>query len=76
MPITKEILSMFEFNQNPEIALSVDDHFDECALSQERSVPTDSFDASISTHCKGGNPLSYGTTIIIKIKHFYSGRMA
>ena len=41
MPITKEILSMFEFNQKPKIALSVDDHFDECALLQERSVPTD-----------------------------------
>ena len=41
MPITKEILSMFEFSQNPKIALSVDNHSDEYALSQERSVPTD-----------------------------------
>ena len=41
MSIAKEILSMFEFNRNPKIALSVDNHFDECALSQERSVPTD-----------------------------------
>ena len=32
---------MFEFNLNQNIALSVTNHFDECALSQERSVPTD-----------------------------------
>ena len=41
MPIAKEILSMFEFNRNPKIALSVDNHFDECPISQQRSVPTD-----------------------------------
>ena len=41
MPIAKEILSMFEFSRNPKIALSVYNHFNECALSQERSVPTD-----------------------------------
>ena len=41
MPIAKEILSMFEFNRNPKIALSYDNHFDEYALSQERRVPTD-----------------------------------
>ena len=41
MPIAKEMLSSFEFNRNPKIALSVDNHFDECALLPERSVPTD-----------------------------------
>ena len=41
MPITKEILSMFGFNRNLKISLSVDNDFDECALSQERGVPTD-----------------------------------
>ena len=41
MPIAKEILSMFEFNQNSKIALSIDNHFDECTLSQHRSVPTE-----------------------------------
>ena len=38
MPIAKEILSIFEFNlkkkQRPF-------HFDECPLSQQRSVPTE-----------------------------------
>ena len=32
---------MFEFSRNPKIALSVDNHFDECTLSQEKGVPTD-----------------------------------
>ena len=52
MPIGKEILSMFELSRNPKIALSVDNHFNECALSRERSVPTDlskPLNASVST---------------------------
>ena len=40
MPMTNEILSMFEFNLNPKIALSVNNHFDECPPSKQRSVPT------------------------------------
>ena len=57
MPITKEILSMFEFSRNSKIALSIDNHFDVCTLSQHRSVPTEQkktyeYDASISTHYK------------------------
>ena len=32
---------MFEFSRNPKIALSVDNHFNECNLSQEKVVPTD-----------------------------------
>ena len=39
MPIAKEILNMFEFSRNQKISLLVDKHFDECAPSQERSVP-------------------------------------
>ena len=41
MRIEREILSMFEFSRNPKIALSVENHFDEYTLSQEKSVPTD-----------------------------------
>ena len=58
MPIAKEILNMFEFSRNPKITLSVDNHFDECALSQERSVPTEQPTLSmhryllIESHCK------------------------
>ena len=48
MPIAKEILSMFEFSRNPKIAFSVDNHFDECTLLQETSVPTDR--QSLSVH--------------------------
>ena len=33
--MAKEILNMFEFNRNPKIALSVDNHFDECPLLQQ-----------------------------------------
>ena len=40
MSITKEILSMLEFNCNPKFALSVNTHFDECPPSKQRSVPT------------------------------------
>ena len=58
MLIAKEILSMFEFSRNPKLALSVNDHFDECSLSQEKSVPTDRQTLSmhryvlIESHCK------------------------
>ena len=41
MSITREILGMFEINQKQKITFSVDNHFDECPLSQQRSVPTD-----------------------------------
>ena len=41
MLIAREILNMFEFSRNQKIALFVDKHFDECPLSQQRSVPTD-----------------------------------
>ena len=51
MPIAKEILSMFEFSRNPKKALSVNNHFDECILSQEKVYPH-TFDASICTHRK------------------------
>ena len=34
MPIAKEILGMFDFSRNPKIALSVDNQFDKCTLSQ------------------------------------------
>ena len=37
MPIAKEILDMFEFLK----IFSLDNYFDECHLSQQRSVPTD-----------------------------------
>ena len=49
---------MFEFSRNPKLALSVNDHFDECSLSQEKSVPTDRQTLSmhqyvlIESHCK------------------------
>ena len=38
MPITKEILSMFEFSQNKK---KLNFNFDECPVSQQRSVPTE-----------------------------------
>ena len=41
MPIEKEILDMFEFSRNQKITFSIDNHFDEWTLSQQRSVPTE-----------------------------------
>ena len=41
MPIEKEILDMFEFSRNQKNTSSIVNHFDEWALSQQRSVPTD-----------------------------------
>ena len=41
MPIAREILNMFEYSRSQKVALSVDNHFYECPLSQQRSVPTD-----------------------------------
>ena len=36
--MAREILSMFEFSRNKTKAFSVDSHFDECPLWQQRSV--------------------------------------
>ena len=41
MLIEKEILNMFEFSRNKKNTIFVDTNFDECPLSQQRSVPTD-----------------------------------
>ena len=42
MPIAKEISSMFEFNRNKKKPqFPIDNNFDECPLSQQKSVPTD-----------------------------------
>ena len=48
MPITKEILSLFEFSQNKKKKnFSVDNHFDEWPPSQQRSVPTEGLTLSM-----------------------------
>ena len=41
MPIAKEILDMFEYRRNQKNIFSMDNHFNECHLSQQRSVPTE-----------------------------------
>ena len=41
MPITKEIFNMFEFSRNQKYTFSIEIHFDEWPLSQQRSVPTE-----------------------------------
>ena len=36
-----EILNIFEFSRKPKKNLSIDNHFNESALSQQRCVPTE-----------------------------------
>ena len=40
MIIERKILNMYEFSRISEIAISVDNHFDEYTPSQGKSVPT------------------------------------
>ena len=92
MPIAKEILDMFEFsrkdltfsidNLSDEWPLSQQRSvpIEPLTLSMHRYILIESHRkpsvALWGTPLKGGNPLSYATEIIIKIKQFYSGRMA
>ena len=64
MPIAREILNMFEFSQNQKKTFSVDNHSDECPLSQQRSVPTDRQTLSIHQYLQSqGFHRSVGTTL-------------
>ena len=77
MPIAKETLSMFEFSRKPKIPLSVDNHFDECTLSQEESLPTDRQTLSthqyvlMESHCKASVALRVHPFILICLDHSY-----
>ena len=64
MPIAREILNMFEFSRNQKVAHSVDNHFDECPLSQQRSVPTDGQTLSMHRYLQSqGSRHSVGTPL-------------
>ena len=80
MPIAKEILNMFEFNQNQNNTFTVDNHFNECALSQQRSVPTyrqtllmHRYLQSQGLRCSVGTPL-HGKSLLTCLLAFRSDK--
>ena len=71
MPIEKEILDMFEFSRNQKNTSSIDNHFDEWPLSQQRSGPTDQLTLSMHQYLSSQ---AFRRSVGTPIQHILSAR--
>ena len=70
MLIAREILNMFEFSRNQKIALSVDNHFNEChSVGTPLYKPLEQCDNSVQTFQTIQNTLIFVFVVYSKAKY-------